>query len=91
MTYVDREKNSYGRMKMCHLFADSLEELHDMALNKLHLHRSWFQEEKTPHYDICQAKRKIAVAKGAIEIDRHKAVEIIHEWRERKINKSGEE
>lgn len=82
--YVDQMKIPYGRMLMCHMLADSLDELHDMA-QKLGLKRQWFQnaEGSTPHYDICQEKRAKAIELGAVEIDRRRTVEIIQDWRER--------
>ena len=80
--YVDNGKISYGRMKMSHMMADSLEELHDMA-DKLLLKREWFQPKSSPHYDICQQRRKMALAYGAIEADRKKIVELIIFWREK--------
>lgn len=67
--YVDQEKNSFGRMKMCHMVADSLDELHEMA-GKLGLKRSWFQGKKLPHYDVSMSKRAQAIELGAISIDR---------------------
>ena len=48
--YVDNQKNPYGRMKMCHMLADTLEELHAMA-DLIGIKRKWFQNESTPHYD----------------------------------------
>lgn len=78
--YVDRGVNAYGRMKMCHMLADTLEELHAMA-DKLGLKREWFQSHSTPHYDVCQAKRRLAISFGAIECDRHKVVELIRKHR----------
>lgn len=78
--YVDRGRVSYRRMFMCHMVADTLEELHAMA-EKLRLRREWFQDHATPHYDICQAKRKEAVKLGAKEIDRRQVVSIIRRWR----------
>jgi hypothetical protein len=81
MVYVDkpthylREQTNpfaqrYGsHVKWCHLFADSLQELHDFA-SKLELKPSWFQDKKRfPHYDIVQSKRQQAIALGAQEID----------------------
>lgn len=52
----------------CHMFADSLEELHDMAL-KIGMKRLWFQISKSgiPHYDLSKSRRKMAVSLGAIE------------------------
>lgn len=79
--YIDRGRNPYGRMRMCHMLADSLEELHNMA-DKLGLRREWFQgQASTPHYDICQAKRKLALQLGAQEIDRRQLVELIRRLR----------
>jgi hypothetical protein len=64
--YADRARNPYRGMLMRHLLADSLDELHAMA-DALGLRRAWFQGHvSTPHYDICQAKRGIAIRLGAI-------------------------
>jgi hypothetical protein len=70
----------YGRMIMCHMLADSTEELHQMA-DKIGMKREWFQSHSTPHYDISLTKRKLALQQGAIEIDRYKVVEIIQAYR----------
>ena len=81
--YVDAAVNPFGRMVMCHMLADSLDELHSMA-DKLGLKRKWFQhtgKKKTPHYDLCKAVRAKAVALGAVEIDRRKAAELMEWWR----------
>lgn len=78
--YVDSEENPFGRMVMCHMLADSLEELHDMAA-KIGMKRSWFQPRSTPHYDLSKSRRAAAVKLGAIEIDRYRTVEIIKAWR----------
>lgn len=81
--YVDNARHPYGRMKMCHMLADSLHELHDMA-DKIGVARKWFQgvdKAGTAHYDICLAKRKLAIEAGAVEVDRPKLVELIRRIR----------
>ena len=66
--YVDNAFIPYGRMLMCHMGADSLTELHEMA-DKVGLKRRWFQEHKLiPHYDLCKRKRGLAIELGAIEV-----------------------
>jgi len=89
MVYVDGVKNAYGRMKMCHMMADSLSELHAMA-SAIGLKREWFQEGSTPHYDICQAKRRLAILHGAVEADRAKVVELIRHWRQQNTSQRRE-
>jgi Protein of unknown function (DUF4031) len=77
--YVDGAQNAFGRMKMCHMLADTYEELIAMA-DKIGVQRKWYQglaKASSPHFDIAQSKRALAVARGAIEIDRYKLVEIM--------------
>ena len=71
--YIDKTRNSFGRMVMCHMLADSLDELHAMA-SKIGLKREWFQPKSTPHYDVSLTKRKQALEQGAQEIDRAQVV-----------------
>ena len=67
--YIDNYKGVFRRMIMCHMFADTLDELHKIA-KKIGLKRSWFQNKgSAPHYDVCKSKRILAVNAGAIEID----------------------
>ncbi len=66
--YVDPPVWPYGRMLMCHMVADDLDTLHAMA-DKIGVARRWFQDKPGfPHYDICKAKRALAVAHGAKEV-----------------------
>lgn len=67
--YVDNMVARYGRMKMCHMLADTTEELLEMA-DKIGVARRWLQHAGTyrEHFDICLAKRALAVKAGAIEI-----------------------
>lgn len=69
-TYVDNMRAPYGRLIMCHMLADTDEELHAMAA-RIGVARRWWQSpERTSgsHYDICLSKRALAVAAGAVEI-----------------------
>lgn len=68
--YVDDMKAKFGRMVMCHMLADTDEELHAMAA-RIGVARRWWQSpEKTSgsHYDIALSMRAKAVALGAVEI-----------------------
>lgn len=66
---------------MCHMVADSIEQLHAMADN-IGVSRRHFQNNgRMPHYDICKAKRGQAIKSGAVEIGRRRLVEIMRSWR----------
>ena len=68
MVYVDDMRAQYGRMVMCHMVADTLDELHAMA-DKIGVSRRWFQNKSGhPHYDIALSKRKLAIQFGAQKI-----------------------
>lgn len=66
--YVDNMKAAFGRMVMCHMAADSTTELMAMA-DKIGVARKWVQRPGThyEHFDICKAKRALAVRAGALE------------------------
>lgn len=69
--YVDNMRAPFGRLIMCHMIADSDDELHAMAA-RIGVARKWWQSpQKTSgsHYDIALSKRALAVAAGAVEID----------------------
>ena len=68
---------------MCHMLADTLEELHAMA-DKLALKRSRFQPLSSPHYDITWEMRADAVRLGAVEVDRRGIVAVIRRLRAKK-------
>lgn len=76
--YVDDMKAKFGRMTMCHMAADSLEELNAMA-DKIGVQRKWLQNKKSfPHYDICLSKKRLAIKNGAIEVSQKKIVMMYH-------------
>lgn len=68
--YVDSMKAPYRGMVMCHMLADTDEELHSMAYRIGIDRKHWQSPEKTSgsHYDICKSKRAIAIRHGAVEI-----------------------
>lgn len=62
--YVDDMRADYGRMKMCHMIADTDAELRAMA-DCIGVAQRWHQGD---HFDIALSKRVLAVAAGAVEI-----------------------
>jgi len=80
--YVDNAYLPFGRMKMCHLVADSRQELDTMA-DTIGLNRKWIQKAGTPHehYDVSKALRAKAVAAGAAEITMKDLGQMIHQRR----------
>jgi hypothetical protein len=69
MVYVDDMQAGFGKMKMCHMIADSHEELVQMA-DKIGVQRRWIQKAGTyaEHFDICLSKRALAVHNCAVQI-----------------------
>ena len=69
MVYVDESLYQFGRMKMCHMIADTSQELLDMA-DVIGVQRKWIQAPGTyrEHFDICKSKRQTAIENGAIAI-----------------------
>ena len=67
--YVDNMKAPFGRMIMCHMIADSDDELVEMA-DRIGVQRKWHQYPGTTrsHFDISKSKRRLAVEAGAVEI-----------------------
>ena len=83
VVYVDGARNNLGRMKMCHMVADSLDELHAMA-ERIGMKREWFQVSppaSTPHYDVSISRRRLAVEFGAVEVDRYGLVAVVRKLR----------
>jgi hypothetical protein len=76
--YVDNMEAPFGRMKMCHCWADTRAELLAM-MDVIGVQRKWFQRPdgaanfgmsaSWEHFDIALTKRALAVQHGAIEVD----------------------
>lgn len=80
--YVDDMRAVYGRMIMCHMLADTDDELHAMA-KKIGVNRKWHQKSGTPHshYDIALSKKALAITGGAVEINRQEVAVLIRQKR----------
>lgn len=64
--YVDTMFAAYRGMRMCHMMADSTDELLAMV-DRIGVERRWIQYPNTPreHFDIASSKRALAIAAGA--------------------------
>jgi hypothetical protein len=85
--YVDRMSAAYGNMIMCHMIADTPDELHAMA-DRIGVARRWFQQPPMAsfwHYDIARSKRALAIQAGAIDSDRNAFVAALRRIRESKV------
>ena len=78
MVYVDSFNARFGRMIMCHLMADSTDELLKMV-DAIGVQRKWIQHKGTPyeHFDICLSKKKKAIELGAKEITLRQEAELL--------------
>jgi Protein of unknown function (DUF4031) len=67
--YVDDMRAPFGRMVMCHMIADSTEELLAMA-DRVGVPRKWIQSPGTyrEHFDVALTARAKALAAGAVEM-----------------------
>lgn len=81
--YVDDMKAGFGRMKMCHMIADTRDELLAMV-RQIGVQEKWIQKAGTyrEHFDICLSKRALAVKAGAKEISMFELVDIMKRKRE---------
>ena len=82
--YVDASNYPFGRMIMCHMIADTPQELHAMA-DTIGVDSKWYQTPPKAsfwHYDISKSKRALAVGHGAIECDRNTFVGHLRRIRE---------
>ena|SRR3990167_10785542 len=57
----------YG-IHWCHMFADTVEELQEFAIQKLGLKAEYLHNSVVPHIDLSPPKRKLALKHGAIKV-----------------------
>mgnify|MGYP001056834291 CR=1 FL=1 len=86
--YVDDMQAPYGRMKMCHMVADTTAELLAMV-DRLGVDRKHIQNAGTyrEHFDIAKSKRALAVQYGAVEIDRRQLGQFLFRKAKRKARR----
>lgn len=75
--YVDNFNAKYRGMIMCHMIADTTEELLAIV-DAIGVNRKWIQDagNSFEHFDICLDKKQKAIALGAIEITPKELVKI---------------
>ncbi len=80
--YVDDMEARVYRLKLCHMLADTSEELHAMA-DAIGVDRKWCQQQGTwrEHYDIAKGKRALAIRLGARVLTQREMAKYRHEKR----------
>ncbi len=66
--YVDNYRASFRGIKVSHLLAESAEELFGMV-DSIGVPRKGYQNGSSPHFDISEEKRLLAIEQGAIPIN----------------------
>jgi len=79
--YVDNARNPFGRMIMCHMVADRIDELIGMA-DRIGLARRHFQPGSFPHFDLSLSYRDRALLHGAIAVGRRELGGVMRAYRE---------
>lgn len=76
--YVDDMEAPFGRMKMCHMVADTNAELIAMA-TAIGVNRKWIQNAGTykEHFDVSLGKKAQAIERGAIPVTQKEIGRII--------------
>jgi hypothetical protein len=77
--YVDDVRHAFGRMVMCHLWADTLDELLAMV-DRIGVPRKWLQQPPHAawvHFDISLSKKRLALEAGAILTDKYGPLEFL--------------
>lgn len=87
--YVDAARHPFRRMVMCHMIADSIDELMQMA-DEIGLDRKWFQPSSHPHFDICKANRAKAIKAGARPVTNRELVQAMRNYRKTWFNSQSE-
>ncbi|WGG50468.1 DUF4031 domain-containing protein [Rugamonas sp. DEMB1] len=74
-SYVDNVAIEWRGNTWCHLVADSLDELHNVA-RRLGLKKEWFQANASyPHYDVTSQTRARALELGVLTGNRRQIIQ----------------
>jgi Protein of unknown function (DUF4031) len=77
--YVDDVRHRFGRMIMCHLWADTMGELYAMV-DRIGVARKWLQQPPKAswvHFDISLDRKARAIAEGAVLTDKYGPLEFV--------------
>jgi len=77
--YVDDVRHQFRTMIMCHMWADSLDELLEMA-DCIGVQRKWLQQPPKAswvHFDISSSKKRLAIEAGAVLTDKFGPLEFV--------------
>lgn len=79
--YVDNLRD-YGwrHGPSCHLIADTVEELMEFAVG-MGLRPEWFQPKSSPHFDLHEEGRTLAIQHGAVEVNQRELIAILRKIR----------
>lgn len=82
MIYIDDASIPFQRMIMCHMIADTSQELKDMAV-ALGLNLKWIQYHGTyrEHFDVCKKYRAVAIELGAKPVTQKELARIVYSRR----------
>lgn len=80
MVYIDNYNAPFRGMTMCHMMAETVEEL-DAFAKSIGLNPAWRQGGSWPHYDVAMSKKKQAIAAGAKEVTCRELVALVQGWR----------
>ncbi len=76
--YIDNARRHYRGMRMCHMVADSTEELFAMVdligVDRKHIQFRGLAKE---HFDVCAAMRDKAIDAGAVPVSSRDIVRIM--------------